>query len=160
MIGKFHIGGVESTPELQFGGRSTFADVLGLSGFAGLAAGFALEGYRVLAVDPVLGSGVEPHWVTPARFALLATSMMVLVYSAVLDDLFRGWVDVVLLCAFAGQWGIPLFLYLDATATGLTTLYSFLVLACTGLFAALSVAVAVNYVRRSWPALRLTRSGN
>lgn len=75
-----------------------------------------------------------------------------MLYATVLDELFAGWLDVVLGCALAGQWGVPAALYLDATVGGVSSPFGFLALVCAALLALVAVAVAVNYARRCWPA--------
>lgn len=131
---------------------SVFAQVLGLSGFLGLAAGLGLESYRLVALDQVFGTGAVPAWLETVRFAILAGSLVVVVYAMVLDELFHGWLDVVTICALLGQWGVPLSLYLDARTVSAANPFGLFGLICAGLFVAVGTAVVVNYARRSWPA--------
>lgn len=132
-------------------GRSVYAHLLVFSGFLGIAAGLGLELYRLTLIDHVLGTGVAPYWVASARFTLLAGSLVVLLYGLVLDDLFKGWLDIVVISALIGQWGLPLSIYLDTTNGGLPSLYGFFGLACAGLFVSVGFATALNYGRRKWP---------
>ncbi|EMA51058.1 hypothetical protein [Halococcus salifodinae] len=132
--------------------RSVFTNVLSLSGYAGLAVGLILEAYRLYLVDSAIGMGSAPEWVTLGGSSLLVGSIVALQYTRVLDDVFEGWLDLVVLCLVIGQWGVLVSSYLDATIGGAGSPYGFLIIACAGLYALVAVPIAINYARRCWPS--------
>ncbi|WP_273838581.1 hypothetical protein [Halococcus sp. PRR34] len=132
--------------------RSVFTNVLSLSGYAGLAVGLILEAYRLYLVDSAIGMGSAPEWVTLGGSSLLVGSIVALQYARVLDDVFEGWLDLVVLCLVIGQWGVLVSSYLDATIGGAGSPYGFLIIACAGLYALVAVPIVINYARRCWPS--------
>ena len=133
--------------------RSAFANVLALSGYVGLAVGLCLEAYRLYLVDSAIGMGSAPEWVTLSGSSLLVGSIVVLLYARVLDEVFAGWLDIAVIGLLAGQWGVALASYLDATVGGPGSPYGFFVIAAAGLYALVAVAAALNYLRRCWPTI-------
>ena len=140
-------------PRSRIDSQSVFANVLSLSGYVGLAVGFSLEFYRLYLLDSALGVGSTPEWLALSRFSLLIGSVVVLVYARALDDVFEGWLDLVILCLLAGQWGVPAWAYVDSTIGGPGSPYGFLIIACAGLYALVAIITAVNYARRCWPSV-------
>lgn len=132
--------------------RSAFANLLSLSGYVGLAVGLTLEAYRLYLVDSAIGMGSAPEWVALSRFSLVVGSVVVLQYARVIDDVFEGWLDLVVLCLVIGQWGVAVSSFLDATVGGAGSSYGFFIIVCAGLYALVAVFVAINYVRRCWPS--------
>jgi hypothetical protein len=133
--------------------RSAFANVLALSGYVGLAVALCLEAYRLYLVDSAIGMGSAPEWVTLGGSSLLVGSIVVLLYARVLDEVFTGWLDLVVIGLIAGQWGVAIASYLDATIGGPGSPYGFFVIAAAGLYALVAVAAAINYLRRCWPTI-------
>lgn len=140
-------------PESRIESRSTFANFLSLSGYVGLAVGLTLECYRLYLVDSAIGIGSAPGWLAVSRFSLIVGSVVVLLYARVLDDVFEGWLDIVVGCLVIGQWGVTVWSYVDATVGGPGSPYGFLVIASAGLYALVAVVTALNYLRRCWPAI-------
>lgn len=135
--------------------QSPFANVLSLSGYGGIAVGLCVEFYRLYLLDSVLGVGSAPPWLESSRFALLAGSLVVLMYTNIIDDVFEKWLDLVVLCILVGQWGVPLGYYLDATIGGAGSPYDFMVIICAGIYALVALVMAINYARRCWPTTNL-----
>jgi hypothetical protein len=140
-----------SAPHSRIESQSAFANVLALSGYVGLAVALCLEAYRLYLVDSAIGVGSAPEWVTLGGSSLLVGSVVVLLYARVLDEVFKGWLDLVVIGLIAGQWGVAVSTYLDATVGGPGSPYGFFVIAAGGLYALVAVAAAVNYLRRCWP---------
>lgn len=154
----------KDTPDLhtRIDSQSAFANVLALSGYVGLAVGLCLKAYRLYLVDSAVGVGSAPEWVTLGGSSLLVGSIVVLLYARVLDDVFEGWLDVIVIGLIAGQWGVAVSSYLDATVGGPGSPYGFFVIAAAGLYALVAVVVTVNYLRRCWPttsSVAVWRSG-
>ncbi|MDG5821808.1 hypothetical protein [Natronococcus sp. A-GB7] len=126
-----------------------FSYILRASGFVGLAAGFGIEFYIALLRDPILYEGAHsiPSWLSAISVPLLIGSVAVLIYGVVLNEIFKGWVDLVTICALGGQWGVPLGIYLSAS-TGAGNPIALLVPVGYGLHALAAIAVAVAYLRR------------
>lgn len=128
---------------------SRFPFILRLSGFTGLSAGFVAQLYIALLRDPILYGGAQPipGWIGRIATTLLVGSLAVLFYGNVLDDIFKGWVDLVTLCAVGGQWGTPLGIYLSVTiGVGSTT--GLLIVVGYSLQTLAAVVVAITYLRR------------
>ncbi len=117
------------------------------SGFAGLAAGFALELYRQLLLDPVLLGVQQPaDWVASARLLFLFGSVAVLFYAGTVSNIDEGWRDLFVNAALLAQWGAPLTLAL-AALFGPGSPAGFLTLVLTALHAVVASTVAVSRVR-------------
>jgi hypothetical protein len=142
-----------ATPHTRIESRSAFASLLALSGYVGLAVALFLNAYRLYLVDSAIGMGSAPEWVTLGGSSLLVGSIVVLLYARVLDEIFEGWMDLVVLCLVAGQWGVALWSYVDAMVGGPGSPYGFFVIAAAGLYALVAVVAAVNYLRRCWPTV-------
>jgi hypothetical protein len=127
----------------------TFSFILRLSGFIGLSVGFVVELYAALLRDPVLYGGAQsvPGWVGSIASVLLFGSLAVLFYGSVLDDIFKGWVDLVTLCAVGGQWGVPLGIYLTVI-TSAGSLAGLLIVVGYGLDVLAAIVVTITYLRR------------
>lgn len=130
---------------------SSYSYALRVSGFFGLSGGFGMQLYLALLRDPIVYGGVQstPGWLTQASMILLMGSLAVLFYGHILDSVFRGWVDLVMLCALGGQWATPLGIYLSATMAaggpvGLLPLVGY------GLHTLVALVVSITYLRRSW----------
>lgn len=144
----------ESTPSHgQPSSKSVFANILTLSGYLGLAAGLCLEFYRLYLLDSVLGIGRTPPGLETSRFALLAGSVAILMYARIFDDVFHKWVDLAVLCLLIGQWGVPIWTYIDMTVGGPGSPFGFFTVVSAGIFAIVGVLIAINYTRRCWPAV-------
>lgn len=142
-----------TTPQTRIESQSAFANLLSLSGYVGLAVGLCLEAYRLYLVDSAIGMGSAPHWVVLGRSSLVVGSVVVLLYARVLDDVFEGWLDIVVGCLLVGQWGVAVWSYVDVMVGGPGSPYDFFVIASAGLYALVAVVVAVNYLRRCWPTV-------
>ena len=128
---------------------SRFSFILRLSGFIGLSAGFVAQLHIALLRDPILYGGAQPipGWIGRIATALLVGSLAVLFYGDVLDAIFKGWVDLLTLCAIGGQWGVPLGLFLTATS-GAGSLAGLLTVVGYGLHAVVGIVVSITYLRR------------
>ena len=128
---------------------SRFSFVLRLSGFAGLSVGFGVQLYIALLRDPVLYGGAQsiPGWLSQIPSPLLIASVAVLFYGAILDDVFKGWVDLLSLCAITGQWGVPLGIYLT-TVTAAGSPAGFVTILGYGFNMLAAIVVTITYLRR------------
>lgn len=110
---------------------------------------FVTEMYIALLRDPLLMGGAQsvPGWLGQIPMTLALGSLAVLFYGSVLDDVFKGWVDLLTLSAVGGQWGVPVGIYLT-TVTDAGSPAGFLVVVGYGLSALAGFAVAATYLRR------------
>lgn len=65
--------------------------------------------------------------------------------------MFKGWVDLLTICAVGGQWGVPLGLYLTTT-TGPGSPSGLLIVVGYVFQAFAALAVAITYLRRGQTA--------
>ena len=118
-----------------------------VSGFAGLASGFALELYRQLLLDPVLFGAQQPaDWVPPARLLLLFGSVAVLFYAGTVSNIDERWRDTFVSGALFAQWGAPVILAL-ATLLGPASPAGFLSLVLIALHVVVASVAAASHVR-------------
>lgn len=118
------------------------------SGFLGLAAGFGLELYRLVLLDPIVGGAQSPpEWIAPARLLLIAGSLAVFAYASALemvDDEHRdGLVTLVVLA----QWATPATIYF-AALLGVASPAGFLLLIAVGLHVFAGCFVAGSIARQ------------
>lgn len=132
----------------RIGSQSTLANLLSLSGYVGLAVGLGLESYRLYLVDSILGTGSAPSWLISSRLSLIVGSVVVLLYARVLDDLFENWLDLVILCMLIGQWGVPIWSYVDATMTGPSSPTGLFIVVSAGIYTFIAAITAINFARR------------
>lgn len=128
---------------------STFSYVLRISGFAGLTGGFGVQLYTALLRDPIIYSGTQliPGWMSTVSSTLLIGSLAVLLYSHVLDTIFKGWIDLVAVCALGGQWGVPIGVYLSATLSQVA-LAGLVTLVGNVLHTLVAAVMTITYLRR------------
>lgn len=129
---------------------SRSADVLRLSGLAGITLGVVFGNYQVMLRSPMMlgGSTAAPEWMVATHVHLLGLSLIVLFYSFFLDDLFLGYGSVVAALAVLAQWLEPLMIYpLEGLGIGPAGLVLQLA-AITHLLVILSFLI--NFLRRGW----------
>lgn len=119
-----------------------------MSGLAGVSAGFALVAYEFLLADDFLYGGVQtaPGWLETVQIMLLLGSIAVLVYASMVDEVFRGWLDVVTGLAVIAQWGLPASLYLDGIG-GPGNVFGLLVVVCAAAHVLVGIVFTINYGR-------------
>lgn len=134
--------------------QTAFAHILTLSGILGIAAAMAVVTYQMALQDPVIfgGRSVPPAWTTTVFTTLLGGSIITIVYSTLIDEVLRGWFDIVTITAIIGQWGIPVGLYLSRDA-GSNSLLGFSVILSSVLAVLTALAIFGNYARRCWPKI-------
>ena len=128
---------------------SRFTYILKASGFVGLVASFAVQLTIALLRDPILLDGAQsvPGWMSELILPLLGGSLAVLFYGTVLDEVFRGWVDLLTLAALGGQWGVPIGIYLG-TIVGAGSPAGLLIVVGYAFHTLAALAVALTFVRR------------
>ena len=97
------------------------ADILRLSGLLGLGLGLTFGVYQTFVHDPMIGlpHDAVPYWMTAIHIHILGLSLIALLYSHYLDDLFVGYREATAGAAIIGQWGVPLTMY-PLMALGIT----------------------------------------
>ena len=128
---------------------SRFAYILRASGFVGLVAGFGVQLNIALLRDPILLSGAQsvPGWMNELVFPLIGGSLAVLFYGTVLDEVFKGWVDLLTIGALGGQWGVPIGIYLSY-GQGMVSTTGLVIVAGYALHTLAAAAVALTFLRR------------
>lgn len=89
---------------------SLSADALRLSGLAGLVAGALYGNYQEALLSPMTMGGTQtvPGWMTGTHVHLMGLALIVIVYSFIIDDVFRGYKKLTAGATILGQWLVPL----------------------------------------------------
>lgn len=126
------------------------ADVLRLSGILGLVLGALLGNIQFAYRSPMMlgGSQASPGFMVATHVHLLGLSLIVLVFSFLLDDAFLSWRELTAGLLVVGQWVEPLSIYaVEGLQIGIAGLIGQLAALLNLL---LFAAVAVNYARNGW----------
>lgn len=126
-----------------------------VSGIVGLAVGLGIEWYRLILLDPVVGSENVASWIVDVRTAVLVGSVAVVIYGLVIEGLFGNAVGYVLIGAMLAQWGVPSMMLLEAVAGGLRSSFGYFVLVFSGLHVLIAGSVAVVFTYQGWERLAI-----
>lgn len=129
---------------------SRAADALRLSGLAGLTLGAIYGNYQEALRSPMTlgGAQASPEWMVASHVHLLGLSIIAILLSYMIDDLFVGYRDLTAAVFIVGQWVEPLAVTFAAgLGIGIFGLFG-QITAATNLI--IIAAFAINYLRRGW----------
>ncbi|TYT62089.1 hypothetical protein [Natrialba swarupiae] len=86
---------------------------LRISALFGFAFGLGIGVYQMFTLDPMISTAHDgvPHWMRVTHIHVLGLSLVVFLYSLVLDDVFSRRRGLIVGLTVFGQWGVPLTLY-------------------------------------------------
>lgn len=129
---------------------SRAADGLRLSGLAGLGLAVIYGNYQEALLSPATlgGASAPPGWMTATHVHLMGLSIIILLFSFFIDDLFVGYRELTAAVAILGQWLEPLAITFNV-GFGVTAFGPIgQVMAAVNLV--VFFAFLVNYLRRGW----------
>lgn len=129
---------------------SRAADSLRLSGLAGLVVAVVYGNYQEAMLSPMTlgGAAQPPGWMTATHVHLIGLSIIVLVLSFLIDDLFVGYGELTAVVAILGQWLEPLAITFNV-GMGLS-IFGLIGQVAAAVNLVVFVAFLVNYLRRGW----------
>lgn len=89
------------------------SETLRASALVGFAVGVGFGVYQTFTLDPMITTAHDgvPYWMRVTHIHLLGLSLVVFLFSFVVDDLFSRHRRTVVWSTVVGQWGTPLTLY-------------------------------------------------
>lgn len=126
------------------------ADALRLSGLAGLTLGAIYGNYQEALRSPMTlgGSQASPEWMVATHVHLLGLSIIAILFSFIIDDVFEGYRDLTAIVYIIGQWLEPLSItFIAGLGIGVFGLIG-QITAATNLIVFL--VFVINYLRRGW----------
>lgn len=129
---------------------SRAADALRLSGLAGIVLAAVYGNYQEALLSPMTlgGQAAPPGWMTATHVHLMGLSIIILLLSFLIDDLFVAYRELTAAVTILGQWLEPLAITFNVgMGVGIFGLVG-------QVFAAVNLVIfavfLVNYLRNGW----------